>query len=454
MKHIKPNMSQIYILNPIILFVGVILIWKVPYLIHTFFYVFWLATAAVFFLLMTPARNLRLGAPSEKTFSFLQWFGRVALIEITLTASLLGASYLTGVTFPINTTLHPTLFITTLHSQLVHLGLFPWATYALVAVGMCKLAYNDQKDAFFSNIYSSITQQSTKGMLSLIINTSARRCNIFATAILFALLTLLILSLFIPPTEHFKNGFQPTTLLTTMTLFIVFYTKKAKSILNKLFSRQIPTQLSLPIFSLTLAAIIGFLSITYHGLYQSQQSPLKIPVIITDIINKPWQINWEILIKIWLVCMTPIISSYFAKISKGFRISTIIMGILALPIILAALILILPTLAHIQWFATPSWSIKAITILSLVTLLPTLINHTTSSTITHSYFPKKGEVKPRDHLPFFMTTAQITAIIFYFFLVIGINGLNIFFFSLNFLIVLCTPFTVIAIVKQVTKPST
>lgn len=141
--------------------------------------------------------------------------------------------------------------------------------------------------------------------------------------------------------------------------------------------------------------------------------------------------------------MTPIVGIYFAKISRGYRIRTVIAGTLALPLLLAAATAI-PAINHIQWPTLAPWLEKTIAIISMIVLLPALLNHRTSSMVTHCYFPKDGKIKHRDHIPFFIMTTQITAVMLYFFLVIGMNGLSLFFFSTNTLILFYVPIIAIA----------
>ena len=158
--------------------------------------------------------------------------------------------------------------------------------------------------------------------------------------------------------------------------------------------------------------------------------------------------NWFILSALWWLCLAPAICSFFTRISIGYRIRDVIAGILILPF----LITVLYVLHHEMLFSWPIFSDNSIKIIALISFLiglPLLLNHRRSSHVILAFFPKNGIEKPRDHVPFFQRIAQMTLISFYFYLTIGINGLNIYFFSMTYLIIIGLWIMLLSVFKNI-----
>lgn len=447
MKFIKHNKFLTMGLNPLLLLIGILLFFYLPTLCSYVGYLFWISTAAALFLILTPAGNSRLGektAESATRLPIKQWFFCILLLELTLLGVYLGMSFINGDVFPINTTLHTDLFSASLKTDLLHYGLFPWNLYALISVGMGFLAYRENTDAYFSNLVKSITHAKTDHAFSAIINIGIRRCTLFALSITLLFLTILFISIINP---YFAYGFQTQPLLTTLALFLFMSTAMAKKYSARIFSRSISTQLSLPFFCLALGVSILILESVTKGLMQDQSPPVM-PVFFQGWISFPWSTAWSIFSAMWWICLTPVISGFIIRISRGYRIRSIIIAVLILPSLIT-LFFIFST--QIQWtsLTLSPIAIKLLSLLSFIILLPLLLNHQNSSNAIFSYFPKKGVIKPRDHQAFFYYTLQLTIVALCFYLVLGINALSLFIFIPNFPAIASMFLAIPAIVKNI-----
>ena len=251
-----------------------------------------------------------------------------------------GICVLNGYVFPINHATNNTLFSHTLNNNLLHLGLFPWALYACIAAGMGVLAHRQQTNAFVSQLIKPVTKQGPQETWSLITNIGARRSTLIAFGVTLMFATLLFVS-FIPSiTTHLAYGFkQPALLMTLFLLAIAGMSKIVKRHTSRVFSRNIPTALGFPIFCLVLGAILLFLSLIMTGLTEHAK-PAVAPPLVVHWIQQNWHMTWMIFTVMWWLCFTPAVASYFARISKGYRIRDMILGILVLPILITLLFIL------------------------------------------------------------------------------------------------------------------
>lgn len=447
MKYVKVRKELAFILSPLLLLIGVLLFCFFPHLISHFFYAFWLCTACVIFLVITPYGNKRLAqnaADMAQRLRWRYWFLCILLLEITLIGVYAGIAHISGTLFPINTPVQSSLFSTTLYAELVHFGLFPWTVYALIAVGMGVLAYCEQTNAFFSNLLKPFTQQEPQETVSLIVNIGMRRFTLFSVGITFMLMTLLLVSLFLSPSKFIVHGFHPAALLMTLILLVVSFTANAKKIMNRLFSHRIPTALIFPAFIITLGFILLILSVVTTGL--SKRATVETPpAIIINWVQYHWHTAWSFFSVMWWCSLTPIVAAFIIRVSKGYSIRAILMAVLALPV---ALCLFFIFQLNFTLFSFSSFVINILSLISFFILFPLLINHNNSSSAIVAYFPKNGVIKHRDEQPFFQRVVQIALTALYFYLVIGMNGLSLFIFAPNYFSLLTLLFSGCAIIKN------
>ncbi|OGT43339.1 MAG: hypothetical protein A3F13_05625 [Gammaproteobacteria bacterium RIFCSPHIGHO2_12_FULL_40_19] len=450
MQFIKARKDLIFAVNPLIILSGIFLFCFLSNVIFSAFYTFWFSTAITLFFIVTPFGNLRLAQPTEDLTLRLplpQWLFCIVLLELALLGVYYGICFINGQAMPINTPMHAHLFSRTLSISLLQQGLFPWNLYAVIIVGMGVLAYRQDTNAYFSNLLKPLTQHDPQETLGLIVNTGVRRCTLFALSITLMFMTLLLISLVLKPKAHLAFGFQASALLTTLILLMLSYTDTVKRYVNHLFSHRISTALSFPVFCIALGIMIILLSMMASGL-TAHTTLQQTPVLIMRWISFNPSTAWSIFSLMWWLCLTPLVCSFIVRVSKGYRIRDILLGVLVLPILIG-LCFIYPNVINLSSFVFSETTDQLLSLLSFLILLPLLLNHATASSVILSYFPKDGVMKRRDTLPFFFKIAQFTIICLYFYLVVGINGLSLLIFAPNYLTVITLVIGLCAILKNI-----
>lgn len=435
MKYLKSRKDLIFIVNPILVAMGVAFTLTIPAILITFFRVFWIAIFFALFFIVTRHGKKRLAHNEDDValkMPFFPWFLNIILVELCLLGMYLGISVVCGELLPVNVATHSHLFLNTLTQQLLNNGLFPFAIFALITVGMGTLAYNKRENAYFSALLKPITHHDVQQTLGLIINTTMRRATMMSLSVLLFFMMLLMISLILPPDIHLPHGFQPIALLVTLIIFFFIHTKIAKHYIAKLFSRHIPTLISFPLFCAGLAFIILFIT-AITGATAQTLTPQPAPEFIQHWIQFNWQHTWTLFSNVFFLMLTPLLCAHFTQLSRGYRVRSVMLGVLVLPVGLVIFILLSSAL-HWPMMVLSLHTIKIISLISFFILLPLLCNHRQSSYAILAYFPKEGAIKTRDHQPFFKRVAQWTVIYFYFYLVIGMNGLGLFLFVSNFFV--------------------
>lgn len=445
MQYIKTRKDLSFGLAPLLIFIGIIIFCQFSNLIHFYFDGLWIATGCAFLLVITPLGNRRLAHNANDVATRLpipQWLFCIILFELALLGVFWGISYVAGSAFPINTTTHPYLFSQSLQTELLQYGLFPWGLYAVITVGMGTLAYRQQHNAYFSNLFHPLIKTHLQSTLGLITNVGARRATLFGIGLTLLFLPILITSLFLSPEKHIAHGFQIVALFVTLLLFFSTFSNTVKTYLMRLFSRHIPTFLSLPIFCLILALILVVSSAMIAGITPKSDQPT--PLFIQNWIDYHWQTAWMIFSITWWITLTPAVCAYIVRISRGYRIRDVILVMMILPIAIAAFLFCPQGIS----FSLPETALTVLSLLSFLIALPLLINYRNLPCVISAYFPKNGEIKTRDHHSFFQKVIQICMIGFYFYLVIGINGISIFIFAANYFWLMTVLFSCVAIVRN------
>ncbi|OGT48798.1 MAG: hypothetical protein A3E82_08285 [Gammaproteobacteria bacterium RIFCSPHIGHO2_12_FULL_38_11] len=449
MKYVKPRRDLIFIINPLTSLISFLLFcFYLKYIPYTF-YAFWAATAAALFLILLPLGNTALSENADESAQHLpwqQWFLCILLLELTLLGSYSGICFINGEALPINISENSMLFSQTLQAELWHYGLFPWSLYAVIAVGMGFLAYRQNTHAYFSNLLNPFIKHNTKGTLGLISNICMRRCTLFAISLSFIFIALLFISLFLPLTEYIAHGFQTAALIVTLIFLAASLSNTLKKMASRIFAKSIAAATSFTLFCILLGLIILILSMIATNRAQNSINP-AIPSLIQHWINFNNTATWSIFSTFWWIFWTPLACAFIARVSKGYKIRHIIIGILILPIMLG-----LYFKYAVQFNITvefPPTIIKILSLVSFLILLPLLLNHSTRSQAVESYFPAQGIAKYRDQTSFFEKIIQLTFIFLYLYLVIGINGPSLFSFTLNCLAFISLIFTPLAILKNI-----
>lgn len=435
MQYVKQRKDLVFIANPLFFIAGIFIFWYALEYIAPIFKIFWLALAIALVVIASPWGNTRLSHSTDDIIvrmPFLQWFGRIIVLELGLIGVYAGMCFISGSFYPVMVTeMHPHLF-SRMFQDMIHNGLFPWSLYALGAACMSILAYRKQTHAFLSNLLKPLTKQDLQGTLSLICNVGARRSTIFAFALPVMFFTLLLSSFVVSQKLPLITGFQLPTMLTTLGLLLLSSTKPIQRYIDRLFARKISTVWGFLMFGLLLAIATLLINTIAIGVAIKSNTNVQTPGLFIDLSKKSWMASWITLSNVWWLCLTPSVCAYFATISKGYRVRDVLLGILLLPALIGIFIWVMQYVPTIH-IPTPSILTQQIlcTIAFLVAL-PMLLNHHNASNSILAYFPKAGIIKQRDQKTFFRNIAKIAIALLYIFLVLGANAINILFFSANY----------------------
>jgi hypothetical protein len=311
---------------------------------------------------------------------------------------------------------------------------------------MSAVAYREQFDAYFSQITRFSTQPYQANFFNLVIDTGARRLTLFAISSTLLFTTLFLIRFFAPSKTPLVMGFQTSALLTTFVILVFSFSQFAKNMINRIFSWHVSKWYSFPVFCVILGMIILVLSMLTSVITQqtTAQTP---PAIITDWMAFNARNAWMIFSTFWWICFTPLVCGFLSRISKGYSIRTVLIGILLLPFLIS---LFYVSVSH-HWitpFHISDMILKILSIIAFIILLPLLVNNETVPNAILSYFPKDGLIKHRDSQPFFQHVAQLTVAMLYFYLTIGINGISLFIFAPNYYSMLILLIASIAIIKH------
>lgn len=432
MDYTKPRKDLIFLVNPLLFILGFILFFFCDNYFYFLHYLFWIITVCAIALVITPLGNRRLGdAETTTRVRWQTWLSSIILIEAAMLGVYFGIAYLCGTIFPINSEVNPSLFSASLNFFLKNCGLFPWTLYAVIAVSMGITAYREKKDAYFSALLNPILKMKEQNTLGLIANVGARRSTTMALSITLLFFALLLVSLVLSPHIHLITGFTYPALLTTLFFLSTLYMQHTKKIIYRLFAKQIPSFVAIPAFSLLFAALLLLVNLLLQ--HDNQMQPTA-PNIIQQWIHYPQDKAWFIFSIMWWVCFTPLLSIFFIKLSRGYRVRDVILGVCALPILLM-LFFYMQTSLQLSAITPTALLDKLIPLISFIIFLPAVMNHARASEIVLSYFPKDGVTKHRDYLPFFFRIIQLMLMAFFIYFVVGINALSFLLFSCNFLII-------------------
>jgi len=450
-KYTKPRKDLMFILNPLVIILGIILFCYLPHVVSACFYLFWLSIACALFLILSPFGNKRLAQNAEDAvirLPKLQWFVCILLLELGLYGIYCGISLLNGDVFLINGSAQSHLFSHSLKMQLLHYGLFPWSLYALIAIGMGVLGYCKQTDAYFSNLLKPFTKQGPQETLGLIVNNIARSSTLFGLSITLLFFIFLLLSFVISPEIQLNIGFKTAALLTTLLLLVASFTNTAKQRVKRLFSNRISTTVSFPLFCVVLAILILVLNIISTTLSSNTPTQSE-PAIIARWIAYNRHTAWSFFSIVWWICLAPIVCGFIARVSKGYKIRDILLCVLAFPILLCVFFIVSRDF-NFSSIAVSLLTLKIVSLISFLIVLPLLVNHANAPMMILAYFPKNGAPKPRDQQPFFLKLSRLTVVATYFYLVVGINGISLLIFVPNFAAIFSVLIALLAILRMIT----
>lgn len=397
------------IATPLILICGIIL-WFFSGPMVQFFKIHWLVLAIALIISFTPIGKIRLANSQDEPPKYRPavWLAQIFLLQVCVLAVFLGISSVCGETAPVLTNPHPLNFQKTLSHLFISEGLFPWAWYALIAVCFGFYSYYRQQDAYLATISSPYSQNTAP---FIVINFIGRFSSIIAYAVTFGLISLLWASVL--TTTPIVTGFSLTTLLVTLILMVISFTKLFKRNIRKVLGVEIPV---IPgVFSYVVFLAVGIWLLNGF-LAPISNIPLKPPGLLQHWIQRPWQDLWMIFANSWWLLLTPVISMIIAKISRGYRIREVLLVCLALPLLLSLALGLIPNLK----LNIAPVAVVFIAGLGLVGFLIYALQPALLSSLVVCVLPKNDDYKFRSYQSLFIKILQIPIIFLFVYLPSGV----------------------------------
>jgi len=432
MKYNKPHTRLKYQLGLTVALLTIILMYFFTAYIPKALYVNWAVLAVCVLTCLTPFGHKKLIAEKHEKpkHTFINWVSQIFALETALFAIFLGIAQVCSHALPI---------LTSVQAQAIHhsnqffflkLGLFPWAIFALYAAGLGYMSYCNNKSASMSQLLNPIFHHKPAGVLDIALNVQARMATITALSVSFVFITLTIVKLITPSDMVFLTGFHIKTMIIIMALLLFSFTPAFRHILKKqLIQPRLPLYISLASMTVLIAVFIIFINALFYHL---GVTTIHIPIVIEWLKEKNWMTVWLIFSACWWIGWTPVIAAHIARLSRGYRIRSMVFVSLLLPVIFSLGLYSSP--GKLNGFLNHSHLfISLLAIAGFVYLLFRLTERTALPILIRSYLPARDEYKRRDHYFFFRKIFQVTLMMIYLYLPAGLTLLSV----LLFFTVLC-----------------
>ena len=449
MRILQSRKLLLLIATVVVIALSISSLWLFTETIPTAFNVYWILLAAILLLAFSPWGNISLAIPENKkpTLPLITWLLKICLLELSLFAIFYGVCLLSGNLLPVLVTPQPGLFTNTLNFSLIHLGLFPFTAFALIAVITAYFSYRKNEHAYFNVILTPVLKSGPNDTVGLIANAGARAATLLALSSTIAFMSLLITSIFVPD-KMFRSfsTFNPVTLITVFILLALVVSKKLSQKIEFLTKKkQVPILILFIGFIILIAFALSLLVLFFSN---SSGHLLTLPTPIKNLLTHGWKTLWEIFSLLWWASWAPIVGVFIAKMSRGYKVRTVLLGVLATPLLIS---IIMFFIHNNSTTTTPPHLTTTITdfMIPLVGFLFAFLiftSKTTFSMVIQTYLPKPAKLKYRPPHHFIIKVFNTSMIILYFYLACGIPLLCISFlvgvFILSFLI-LWLPFSLI-----------
>lgn len=296
------------------------------------------------FLGFGPYRHMKLGASDEEPeYTYYTWIGM-------LFAAGMGVGLVFwGVAEPLSHYHSPPPGIepysqeaaeTGLLYSVFHWGLHPWAVYAIVALGLAFAKFRKNLPGLVSSSFYPLLGERIHGPIGKSIDVIAIVGTTVGIATSFGLSTL-----------QMSNGIETLTgidnghllqLSIILIITIIFITSVVTGI-NRGMRYLSIINLSIACFLLITVILVGpTLFIMEHfsltiGSYIN--SFVSLSFNTTPYTNNEWIGNWTFFYWAWVICWSPFVGTFIARISRGRSLQEFILGVL-----------FVPTLVTIVWF--------------------------------------------------------------------------------------------------------
>ena len=427
MKYNKPHTRLKYQLGLSVALLTIILMYFFTAYIPKAFYANWAVLAVCVLICLSPFGHKKLVAEKDEKprRKFMSWVLQIFALETALFAIFLGIIEVCSHTLPVLTSAQPNTAFQTNQFFFIHLGLFPWAIFALYAAGLGYISYCKNKSASMSQLLSLLFHHKPAGVLDVTLNVQARMATIGTISISFVFITLIIVKLITPSDMVFLTGFHIKTMIIIMALLLFGFTSAFRHILKKqLLQPKLPLFISLTSMTILIAVFIILINALFYHL---GATTIHIPVIIAWLQEKNWMTVWLVFAACWWIGWTPVIAAHIARLSRGYRIRSMVIVSLLLPAIFSLSLYFFPGKLH-HFLNHSHLFISFLAIAGFIYLLWRLTEKSVLPILIRSYLPARDEYKRRDHYFFFRKVFQVTLMMIYLYLPAGLTLLSVLLF--------------------------
>lgn len=442
MKYAKAHTKLLYGISLVVAIVSFLLIeFATPYVINAF-YAHWAVLLVVLLFCVIPFGNKKLSAHINETprYDVWHWLLRLLLLQLSLFFIFLGIALVFSYWLPVKANAYPTTIPQTFQTFLKKDGLLPWAIYALYAVGLGVMAYIKNQEGHSGDLLLPVFHKKHGSLLSNALNLQARSAVLIAIATTFAFMVLLFTTAVLPQTKYSLIGFHIKTLIIIFALVLFGFTTPFKKVMKVLLIPKIPLYITTASTLIILALSIW---IWNEFLGHLGESTVTIPKLIEWLQRKNTMQLWILFSAAWWIGWAPLIAAHIARISRGYRVRSVLLATLFLPFLFTLLFIIFPSVLPIFQRFPLVTSILAL--ISFVYLLKILTEKTVLPMMIRSYLPKQDSYKRRDHYFYFRKLFQLTFIIIYLYLPAGMSVTILLTFTLTLSFTLQIPLYLIYI---------
>lgn len=440
MEYAKAHSKLLYIYSFIILIITILLIELASTYVIKAYTIHWLALAVALIICFSPLGNRRLVATENEKprHTAGQWIKSLFMLQVALFFVFIGVTLIFSYWLPLTSPMHSQALTKTLNTLLKQDGVLPWGIYAIYASGLGYISYIKNEDAYTSELLTPLIKTKPGELLANVLNIQARSATFIVLTITCAFITLLLAVTITPKSAPLHTGFHAKTLIIITALVILGFSSPFKRVVRKLLNPKIPVWLSTSSTLILFSLFIWLLNALFGHL---GQTPIPVPAFIQWIESKNPLNLWLIFSAAWWLSWTPMLATHIARLSRGYRIRSLIITTLILPTLFTLALIKYPNHLDIVYHYPRTSSLIAI--IAFIYLITILMEKTTLPLLIRTYLSKRDAYKRRDPIFYFRKLFQIMLVIIYIYLPTGISVTTLILFAMSFSFTLQTPFVAI-----------
>lgn len=453
MKIISPRFDLIRIIAPLSIILSLILYWFFAPDIVLGFRLHWILLGLIIAVIFSPWGKIRFSSyNAEKAlehkplYPWRSWLLRIFAIQFFLGLIFAGiACFCTQTSPAVNAP--KAIFSSTLFQFCYSFGLFPWALVAITTIGFGYWSFCKKQNAYVSSLLYPIFHSSPMETAGLVTNFMMRLGTLGAFTTTIAFMILIIAYVFGAFITKIATGFSLAMIIVSLLFLIIGLTKPFERFLKTLFSSQAPVLISLLITIVILSFILIFLSWMFDMM---NQVTLKTPILLKKLQQKDWNVYWMFFAICWWISWIPITSIYIAKISCGYSIRQIIIGLLVLPLFIGIILGCLTYFKINISFNHPTL-IELFSLVGFVGLFYLITQKKFLPSLVLSYLPKEGQYKRREYYFLIRNSIKLAVMAIYLFLPAGMFGISMYLYAVIITYFLLNILVIISFVMMISK---